>query len=245
VSGYSFPNSPTGLTVLIPAYNELENLRIVIPNVWKATKKLVNSNVEILVVLPKIASNFEISEIKSMGGTVVIRKPSDSFGDALRSGFNSTSDQTEFIITMDGDGSHDPELLVTLLEKSKAAHIVCASRYISGGQSDAKRRQQIMSRLLNFAFALVVGEKIHDISGNYKMYRKSIVSNLNLTGQNFDIIQEIVFKTKKYVGASFNLVEVPYRFNERIEGKPKRKLIPYIISYLKLLIKLAIIRIKP
>ena len=102
-----------------------------------------------------------------------------------------------------------------------------------------------MSRLLNVAFALVIGEKIHDISGNYKMYRKSIVSNLNLTGQNFDIIQEIVFKTKKYVGTSFNLVEVPYRFNERIEGKPKRKLIPYIISYLKLLIKLAIIRLKP
>jgi len=245
VSGYSFPKSPTGLTVLIPAYNELENLRIVIPNVWKATKKLVNIDVEILVVLPKIASNFEISEIKSMGGTVVIRKPSDSFGDALRSGFNSSSDQTEFIITMDGDGSHDPELFIALLDKSKTAHIVCASRYIAGGQSDAKRRQQIMSRLLNFAFALVVGEKIHDISGNYKMYRRSIVSNLNLTGQNFDIIQEIVFKTKKYVGDSFNLVEVPYRFNERIEGKPKRKLIPYIISYLKLLIKLAIIRIKP
>jgi len=134
--------------VLIPAYNELENLRILLPKVLKATKKLVDIQTEILVVLPKISSDFEISEIKSMGGTVVIRKPSDSFGDALRSGFNSTSDLTEFIITMDGDGSHDPDLIVALLEKSKTAHIVCASRYIAGGQSDAKRRQQIMRRLL-------------------------------------------------------------------------------------------------
>lgn len=231
--------------MLIPAYNELENLRILLPKVLKATKKLVDIQTEILVVLPKISSDFEISEIKSMGGTVVIRKPSDSFGDALRSGFNSTSDLTEFIITMDGDGSHDPDLIVALLEKSKGAHIVSASRYIAGGSSDAKRRQKAMSRAVNFAFALVLGEKIHDISGNYKMYRKSIVSNLNLTGENFDIIQELVFKTKNFVGGSFNLVEVPYRWNERIEGKPKRKLIPYIISYLKLLIKLAIIRIKP
>jgi dolichol-phosphate mannosyltransferase len=245
VSRYSFPSSPTGLTVLIPAYDELENLRILIPNVWKATKKLVNIEVEILVVLPKIASNFEISEIKSMGGKVVIRKPSDSFGDALRSGFNSISDKTEFIVTMDGDGSHNPELLAALLEKSNAAHIVCASRYMEGGHSDASRRVQVMSRMLNFAFAFVIGEKIHDISGNYKMYRNSIVSNLSLTGQNFDVIQEIIFKTKKYVGDQFNIVEVPYRFNDRIEGKPKRKLIPYIMSYLKLLIKLAIIQIKP
>ena len=245
MSDYSFPNAPTGLTVLIPAYNELENLRIILPKVLKATKKLVDIQAEILVVLPKISSDFEISEIKSMGGTVVIRKPSDSFGDALRSGFNSTSDLTEFIITMDGDGSHDPDLIVALLEKSKDAHIVSASRYIAGGSSDAKRRQQAMSRAVNFAFELVLGEKIRDISGNYKMYRKSIVSNLNLTGENFDIIQELVFKTKNFVGGSFNLVEVPYRWNERIEGKPKRKLILYIISYLKLLIKLAIIRIKP
>ena len=245
MSDYSFPNAPTGLTVLIPAYNELENLRILLPKVLKATNKLVDIQAEILVVLPKISSDFEISEIKSMGVTVVIRKPSDSFGDALRSGFNSTSDLTEFIITMDGDGSHDPDLIVALLEKSKDAHIVSASRYIAGGSSDAKRRQQAMSRAVNFAFALVLGEKIHDISGNYKMYRKSIVSNLNLTGENFDIIQELVFKTKNFVGSSFNVVEVPYRWNERIEGKPKRKLIPYIISYLKLLIKLAVIRIKP
>lgn len=51
-------------------------------------------------MLSKISSDFEISKIKSMGRTVVIQRPSDSFGDALRSGFDSTSDATEFIITM-------------------------------------------------------------------------------------------------------------------------------------------------
>jgi len=245
VLGHSFPKAATGLTVLIPAYDELENLRIMLPKVLNATKKLVDIETEILVVLPKISSDFEISEIKSMGGTVVIRRPSDSFGDALRSGFSSSSNLSEFIITMDGDGSHDPDLIAALLEKSEDAHIVSASRYIAGGSSDAKIRQQAMSKVLNFAFAIVLGEKVHDISGNYKMYRKSIVSNLKLTGENFDIIQELVFKTKKFVGSSFNLVEVPYRWNKRIEGKPKRKLIPYIISYLKLLIKLVVIRMKP
>ena len=102
-----------------------------------------------------------------------------------------------------------------------------------------------MSRIVNFAFTIVLGEKIHDISGNFKLYRRSIVSQLELKGKNFDIIQEIVFKTKKLAGESFNLVEVPYRWNERLDGKPKRKLIPYIFSYVRMLLKFAILRIKP
>ena len=101
-----------------------------------------------------------------------------------------------------------------------------------------------MSRVVNLAFTMVLGEKIHDISGNYKLYRRSIVTQLELTGKNFDIIQEIVFKTKKLTGKSFNFVEVPYCWNERLDGKPKRKLIPYIISYGQMLLKFAILRVK-
>ena len=65
-----------------------------------------------------------------------------------------------------------------------------------------------------------------------------------LTGKNFDIIQEIVFKTKKLSGKAFNLVEVPYRWNERLDGKPKRRLVPYIFSYVQMLLKFMILRIK-
>jgi len=101
-----------------------------------------------------------------------------------------------------------------------------------------------MSRVVNFAFTFVLDEKIHDISGNYKLYRRSIISQLELAGQNFDIIQEIVFKTKKLTGNDFKLVEVPYRWNERLEGKPKRKLFPYIVSYIHMLLKFVIFRLK-
>ena len=101
-----------------------------------------------------------------------------------------------------------------------------------------------MSRLINFAFTIVLGEKIHDISGNYKLYRRSIVSQLELNGKNFDIIQEIVFKTKKLSGKAFNFVEVPYHFDKRLDGKPKRRLVPYIFSYVQMLLKFAILRLK-
>ena len=233
------------LTVLLPAYNEIVNLRILIPKIIAVTKLLEGIQTEILVVLPGFANSSEAAEINTLGAKPVKRHPTNSFGDALRTGFLSSSVSTEFIITMDADCSHNPDLIPRLLQNASNAHIVSASRYVNGGSSDAKRRQQAMSRIVNFAFTIVLGEKIHDISGNYKLYRRSIISQLELTGKNFDIIQEIVFKTKKLTGKSFNLVEVPYRWNERLDGKPKRKLIPYIVSYIRMLLKFAILRLKP
>ncbi len=233
------------LTVLLPAYNEIVNLRILIPKIIAVTKLLGGIQTEILVVLPSFANSSEVAEINTLGAKSVKRHPTNSFGDALRTGFSSSSVSTEFIITMDADCSHNPDLIPRLLQNASNAHIVSASRYVNGGSSDAKRRQQAMSRIVNFAFTIVLSEKIHDISGNYKLYRRSIISQIELTGKNFDIIQEIVFKTKKLTGESFNLVEVPYCWNERLDGKPKRKLIPYIVSYIRMLLKFAILRLKP
>jgi dolichol-phosphate mannosyltransferase len=233
------------LTVLLPAYNEIVNLRILIPKIIAVSKLLEGIQTEILVVLPSFANSSEVAELRTLGAKTVKRQPTNSFGDALRTGFSSLSDSTEFIVTMDADCSHNPDLITRLLQSATNAHIVSASRYMSGGSSDAKRRQQAMSRIVNFAFTIVLGEKIHDISGNFKLYRRSIVSQLELEGKNFDIIQEIVFKTKKLAGESFKLVEVPYRWNERLDGKPKRKLIPYIFSYVLMLLKFAILRLKP
>ncbi len=237
-------NSSGDLTVLLPAYNELVNLRILLPKIIAVTESLEGVKTQILVVLPSFASPSEVAEIQALGAETIFRHPTDSFGNAIRTGFATSAVSTEFIITMDADGSHNPDLIPSLLQNAPNAHIVSASRYVNGGSSDAKRRQQAMSRVVNFAFTIVLGEKISDISGNYKLYRRSIVSQLELNGKNFDIIQEIVFKTKKLAGKSFNLVEVPYRWNERLEGKPKRKLVPYIGSYATALIKLTILRIK-
>ena len=232
------------VTILVPAYNELTNLRVLLPKIIAVTESLEGIETQILVILPSFASPSEVAELEALGAKTVIRQPTDSFGNAIRTGFAASGVSTEFIITMDADGSHNPDLIPSLLQNAPNAHIVSASRYVSGGSSDAKRRQQLMSRVVNFAFTIVLGEKIHDISGNYKLYRRSIVTQLELKGKNFDIIQEIVFKTKKLAGKSFNLVEVPYRWNERFEGRPKRKLIPYIISYGQMLLKFAILRIK-
>lgn len=109
-------NSSGDLTVLLPAYNELVNLRILIPKIIAVTKSLEGIKTQILVVLPSFASPSEVAEIESLGAQPVTRIPTNSFGNAIRTGFASSGVSTEFIITMDADCSHNPDLIPSLLK---------------------------------------------------------------------------------------------------------------------------------
>ena len=230
----------TGLSIVIPAYDELLNLRELVPEIKRVTQQLQNFSTEILIVLPSIAKPEEIQEIKNFGATVVMRQPTDSFGDALRSGFAALSDTSEFVLVMDADYSHNPLAITRLLAASSGAHVVVASRYTHGGTTANSLLLKIMSRLLNLAYSIVLGINCRDISTNYKLYRRSDIKNIVLICKDFDIVEEILFKVKSIHGRSFVVREVPDHFYERKFGVTKRQLGPFIISYFRTLVRLKI-----
>jgi dolichol-phosphate mannosyltransferase len=230
----------TGLSIVIPAYDELLNLRELVPEIKQVTQQLQNFFTEILIVLPSIAKPEEIQEIKNFGATVVMRQPTDSFGDALRSGFAALSDTSEFVLVMDADYSHNPLAITRLLAASSGAHVVVASRYTHGGTTANSLLLKIMSRLLNLAYSIVLGINCRDISTNYKLYRRSDIKNIVLICKDFDIVEEILFKVKSIHGWSFVVREVPDHFYERKFGVTKRQLRPFIISYFRTLVRLKI-----
>ena len=230
----------TGLSIVIPAYDELLNLRELVPEIKRVTKQLQNFSTEILIVLPSIAKPEEIQEIKNFGATVVMRQPTDSFGDALRGGFAAVSDTSEFVLVMDADYSHNPLAITRLLAASSGAHVVVASRYTHGGTTANSLLLKIMSRLLNLAYSIVLGINCRDISTNYKLYRRSDIKNIVLSCKDFDIVEEILFQVKLIHGQSFVIREVPDHFYERKFGVTKRQLRPFIISYFRTLVRLKI-----
>jgi len=230
----------TGLSIVIPAYDELLNLRELVPEIKRVTQQLQNFSTEILIVLPSIAKPEEIQEIKNFGATVVMRQPTDSFGDALRSGFVALSDTSEFVLVMDADYSHNPLAITRLLAASSGAHVVVASRYTHGGTTANSLLLKIMSRLLNLAYSIVLGINCRDISTNYKLYRRSDIKNIVLNCKDFDIVEEILFQVKSIHGQSFVIREVPDHFYERKFGVTKRQLRPFIISYFRTLVRLKI-----
>ena len=94
--------------------------------------------------------------------------------------------------------------------------LVIGSRYTDGGITKDEKTSQIMSKILNFVFRIVLGVKIMDVSTNFRMYKSSVVRGMNLKSVNYDVLEEIILLMKNKVGKkNFRYAEVPISFNKR------------------------------
>ena len=227
------------LTIIIPALNEIENLRVLIPEIHAQTPQY--GEIEILVVLPTKSTIEETSELKNLSSKPITRNPSDSFGDAIRSGIANVRESSTHVIFMDADGSHNPKTLPRLIDTSIDGEfdIVIASRYVKGGTTENTFILKTMSKILNNTFALVLGLKIKDISTNYKIFRRDLLNQSKLICNNYDIVEEILLESKK-IKPALKLFEIPDHFHERLYGESKRKLSLFIFTYIITLVRLRI-----
>jgi dolichol-phosphate mannosyltransferase len=232
------PAGDVRLSVVIPAYDELPNLRELLPRLREVIAGVDAASAEVIVVVRNAAEEAELTELRELGATPVRRAPTDSFGDAMRSGLSSVDPSTDLVVTLDADGSHDPATLPRLLKAADRADVVVASRYVAGGETDNSFALRAMSRCLNVAYGVVLGIHCRDVSTNYKLYRRADIEGLQLVGDSFDIVEELLFRIKQRHGADFVIAEVPDHFYERRHGVTKRRLGPFIVSYLTTLARL-------
>lgn len=227
-------NNAIELSVLLPSYLEEENLRLLLPRLCDTLTNLTSSYevivVDTVVPLDNTRSVCEASDVR-----YVNRKPGNAFGDAVRSGISEA--RGEYMLFMDADGSHAPEFIPKLYEFIKEHDIIIASRYIAGGFTENSKLQIFMSRALNFTYALVLNLNCKDVSNSFKIYRSSLLKGLSLRSNNFDIIEEILFKINKN-NKNIKIKEVPFSFKKRIFGETKRNLFIFMVTYLYTLLKL-------
>jgi dolichol-phosphate mannosyltransferase len=222
------------LSVIIPAYNEAANLELILPRL-KAALEPVEPSYQIMIV-DRVQATDETEAICLKNSvSYVNRSPTDSYGDAVRSGIKAVSGKR--ILVMDADGSHDPAFIKELLSQKEGHDVVIASRYIDGGGSHVSGGSIFMSRMLNLAYAIAFGLRCSDISNSFKLYDAKLLKSLSLECQNFDIIQEILVKMLRRK-PDLKIKEVPFHFGERLQGTSKREYIKFIISYLTTLLKL-------
>jgi dolichol-phosphate mannosyltransferase len=232
------PEPGCRVSVVTPAYDELANLRELLPRLRRVLESEPDLDAEVLVVLPAWAPRMEQDEVIALGGRPVLRSPTDSFGDALRSGFAAARDDSKYVITLDADGSHDPETIRAMLAAAPTAQVVIGSRYVAGGATDNSFVLRLMSKSLNAVYGRVLGITCKDISTNYKLYRRDDLRRISLRCRDFDVVEEIMFRIKDLHGRSFKVVEVPDHFHERKHGVTKRRLGPFVVSYVVTLIRL-------
>jgi dolichol-phosphate mannosyltransferase len=211
--------------IIIPTYNEKENIEKIILKVFS-----LDIDFDILIVddgspdgTADIVKKIQKSYSKNLH--IVERTGKLGLGTAYIYGFKwALKNNYDYIFEMDADFSHDPDDLIRLY---KACHedkgdIAIGSRYIKG----VNIVNWPMSRLLMSFFAskyvkIITGMPIQDSTAGFKCYKRSVLEKINLekiqfVGYAFQI--EMKFTAWKY---GFNVVEVPVIFTDRQEGASK------------------------
>ncbi len=208
--------------IIVPTYNERENIVLLIPEIKKTLP-----DAHILVVddsSPDGTSDAVKQLAQNVNGVFVLdRKSKDGLGKAYISGFKWALERDyEFIFEMDADFSHNPQYLPLFLENAAVSDLVIGSRYICG----VNVVNWPMSRLLLSYFAnqfarFVTGLPITDSTGGYKCFRRQLLQSINLdkiasSGYSFQI--ELNFLAWK---KGFKLKEIPILFMDRQRGESK------------------------
>jgi len=231
------------VSVIVPTYNERENLPILIETINK------------VFVEEKIVGEIVIIDDNSPDGTGqlaehlrrkykflrVIHRPSKlGLGSAYREGFRAA--EGKLLFTMDADLSHDPAYMPQFIERAEHADVVIGSRYVEGGGIIGwGLYRKLVSKIANFLAGIVVGADVNDITSGYRAYRKEVLEKVPLeeiqsSGYAFQL--EILYEIRK---KGFKIDSVPIVFTDRRKGRSKLGM-REILSFLMLTIKLGLRR---
>lgn len=223
------------LSIIIPAYLEEENLRIILPRINSVLQMINDGENEVLVVDTKEVMDNTKKVCEENNVTYINRVGGNNYGDAVRTGIQRAN--SVYTIFMDADGSHDPEFIKNLYNNKEAQDVVIASRYAEGGNTDNSKMLILMSLIVNKLYSLILNIKCKDISNSFKLYKTADLKDLKLNCNNFDIVEEIIFKLKKKKG-TLKIKELPFLFKKRMFGTTKRNLFLFILTYIVTIFKL-------
>ena len=210
--------------VIIPTYNERENLPLIVGRVHAA-----RPDVHVLVVddgspdgTGQLADELALADPDRVH--VMHRAGKGGLGAAYLAGFAwGLGRGYAVLVEMDADGSHAPEELYRLLDAVDAgADLAIGSRYVPGGTvRNWPRRRLILSRTANTYSRVLLGVGIQDITAGYRAYRREVLEKLGLDGVDSKGYCFQIDLTWRAINAGFGVVEVPITFTERELGVSK------------------------
>ncbi len=209
--------------VIIPTYNESENLSQILPLVLEQDPRI-----DVLVVddgspdgTGEIADS--IAQTNSRV-SVLHREKKLGLGTAYISGFRWGLERGyEYLFEMDADFSHDPDHIPEFLEAAADADLVLGSRYLGGRVTVVNwpMPRLLLSYFANIYAKVVTGHRICDATGGFKCFRRRVLESLDLgsvhsNGYAFQI--EMSFRAWR---KGFNIKEIPIVFTDRTDGQSK------------------------
>lgn len=222
------------LTVVIPTYNEADNL----PAMAAALFALPFARLQLLVVddnspdgtgavADELAARYNATAQPDRPRIVVIHRESKGgLGTAYVEGMRrALADGAEYVLQMDADFSHSPAYIPQMLGVMLAteAHVVIGSRYVPGGTLDEGwgPGRRLLSWWANLYSRAILNLRIRDMTAGFKLWRRAALLEIGLehirsNGYSFQV--EMAYLCEK---RGYRLIEIPIHFEDRRIGQSK------------------------
>jgi dolichol-phosphate mannosyltransferase len=208
--------------VIVPTYNEADNIELLIAEVLKQS-----TIVEMLIVDDNSPDHTAeiVKRIQQENSRVhLLERPGKmGLGTAYVAGFRyAIEHQFDYAFEMDADFSHNPEKIPLMLKAIEDCDLVIGSRYIAGvNVVNWPMKRLLLSYFANVYTRLITGMPVRDATAGFKCYRIEVLKNINLdaiisNGYSFQI--ETNFRAWK---KGFTILEIPITFVDRRVGVSK------------------------
>ena len=212
------------ITIVIPTYNEAENLPKLVSALFSLPLDL-----RLLVVddnspdgTGRLAE--ELSETH-LGRVEVLHRPGKmGLRSAYLNGFQKIfNGDSQVIVQMDADFSHDPAALTEMAKLLETNDVILGSRYVSGGSVDKKWPlwRKWLSAFGNFYARSILGLPLHDVTTGYRMWRTETLKQIpfeRIQSSGYIFLVEMIYLTHCL---EFKIGESPIYFADRKFGKSK------------------------
>ncbi len=208
--------------VVLPTYNERDNLGWVVGRIRAATPQ-----VDVLVVDDNSPDGTgEVADALAAADpqvSVLHRTEKAGLGAAYLHGFRVALERGYDVVgEMDADGSHQPEQLPLLLEALRGADLVIGSRWVSGGSVvNWPLSRKVLSVGGNVYARVLLGIPLRDVTAGYRLFRRTTLEKIDLgsvESAGYIFQTDLAFRTLR---AGLRVVEVPIEFIERVRGESK------------------------
>ncbi len=208
--------------IIVPTYNELENIRRLLPELMA-----LGPDIRVLVVddnspdgTGKLADELAAANDRI---SVLHRPGKLGLGSAYVAGFKYAIQQdVDCVFEMDADFSHDPSMIPRFIEEIASCDVVIGSRYISGiNVVNWPMSRLLLSYFANIYTRVVTGMSIRDATSGYKCFRLEVLENIDLDNVRSDGYAFQIEMNFRCWRKGYRIREIPIIFVDRRSGTSK------------------------
>jgi dolichol-phosphate mannosyltransferase len=221
---------PAPLAIIIPVYNEAENIRTTLITI---EEKVRTPHTTFIVYDFDEDSTLPVARELQKSGLPVefIKNPSRGVVGAIKAGLKNAPG--EYLLVTMADMSDDYSVVDAMCRlMAQGYDLVCGSRYMKGGrQVGGPLIKKTISRLVGLSLRLIAHLPTRDVTNSFKLYRKSMVDGFAIESDGgFEIGMEMVVKAH-FNG--FKVTEIPCTWTDRTQGQSRFKIMKWAPKYLK------------